>query len=213
MLRSAVTPSLSFIGLLTSLWARLFGKYCEIVEPDKQAVTSFELQCHCFRFRPGHNDRLRSLTLRSFGGEVVGCLARFACSTSGGLKPDTQSLISPYKTCLLNDPTCETGMTRRQRLCLAQRNVFRAKDKLDQLAFSKPFRLHSHGFLRGSNLIIISSHFFFNNVGGTEKGCDILSGWIVVNLSRRPNLFDVAHIDYCDAIPQFQCFFLVVGNK
>src|SRR5512132_1331514 len=114
MRRSAVTPSLSFIGLLTSLWAGLFGKYCEIVEPDKHAVTASELQCHCFRFRPGHNDGLRALTLRSFSGEVVGCLARFARSTSMGLKPDTQSLKSPYKTCLLNDPTRETGMTRRQ---------------------------------------------------------------------------------------------------
>src|SRR5688572_19992593 len=89
----------------------LFGQQGKIVEADKHAVADLKIEGGSFRLGSGGDYRLRRLTLRGYGSEVIRCLACFSCATSSSLQLNTQSLISAYKTRLLNDPTPEAGMT------------------------------------------------------------------------------------------------------
>ncbi len=95
---------------------------------------------------------------------------------------------------------------------LTQQDILRAKNYLYRFAVFELF-INARWNQCRTNLNPILADDAINNIGGAEKGCHILGGRIVVDLSGRPNLFDVSHVDDGDAIAKFKRFFLIVCNE
>src|SRR5438309_7440105 len=129
------------------------------------------------------------------------------------IETDIQTLVSAHKTHFFDDAVRQPPTSFSQVRILADANVFRPKNQLNRLPFTKSFGLFFGRQTSGADFDRSAGHDAYQEIGRSQKSGDVFTCRMIVNFVGCSHLFEMAFVEHRDVVTHLQSLFLIVRDK